>query len=200
MSNRFLFLEKELATFDSDSLKKKKQGSMVKTKSRYSTQKVAPAVAAAIIGTGWKVIEFIAGNSGGDITVQLAKLVGEKFPNDDKATYNTGIWQTKTKRVKGMIENGFGLDTSATIEMRYKYNGHGVADIDMDLVDSDDPPGFGLDVSTKLLPDRNNYTSNIDGKTMAMVEVTFNYKFSRTIGSDIHQIKRFKLYGDGTII
>ncbi|WP_346882213.1 hypothetical protein [uncultured Algibacter sp.] len=202
-NNRFLFLEEELKMFSGQHpnalVKKKKQGFISKAKSKYSKQKVAPAVAAAVIGVGWKVIEFIAANSGGDIDAQLSKLEGEKFPNDDKPTYNTGIWRTKTKRVKGMIENGFGIDTSATIELRYKYNGHGVADIDMDLVASDDPPGFGLVVSTKLLPSRNNYTSNNGGQLMSMVEVTFNYKFSRTIGSDIHQIKRFKLFGDGTI-
>ena len=200
MSNRFLGLEKELTVFDTKSSKKKNKSLLSKIKTQYSMQKVAPAVAAAIIGTGWKIIEFLAGNAGGDIEVQLIKMEGEKFPNDDKATYNKSIWQTKTHIVKGIIEKPLWPDTSATIEMRFKYNGHGVADVDMNLKETEDAPGFGLVVTTKMLPSRNNYRSKIGNQLMSMIEVTFNYRFTKAGFNDMFLTMRYELYGDGTVI
>lgn len=199
-TNRFLDIEKELAVFDANGTKMKKQGLLSRIKSKYSMQKVIPAVAAAIIGTGWKIIEFLAANAGGDIVVQLIKMEGAIYPDDDKTKYDIGEgWDTKKERIGGRLVKTWWPDTSAIIEMSFKYNGHGVADIDMDLVETEDAPGFGLVVTTKMLPSRNKYPTKNGDQWMSMVEVTLNYRFTKFGFNDRFQIQRFELYGDGTV-
>ncbi|WP_044398250.1 hypothetical protein [Lacinutrix sp. Hel_I_90] len=201
MSNRFLFLEKELTGFDANNTKKK--GFMSKTKSKYSTQKIAPAAAAAVVaavGVGWKIFEFGWAQTEGDIDVKLARMEGSKLPSDDTSFQNKGVWQKKTIRVYKKFENYATDEISAKFDLSFKYNGYGVGYIDMDHVESNDAIGWGLKVEAKLMADPQNYTSNNGGQSMSMIEVTFNYRFSRSIGSDVIKIQRYKLYGDGTVI
>ena len=146
-NNRFLVLEQELLMFDSKKNKNKRSqtpGKIVKSKSIYSRQQ-NPALIIAGAGLGWKVFTWAAAQTEGDITVQLAKLEGAKYPNDDEAQYkNKGIWKTGTKRVYQRVTNKIGDEISAKIDLRFKYNGYGVADIDMDLTNSNDAVGWGL--------------------------------------------------------
>lgn len=200
MSNRFLFLVDELTKFDAKKVKKKTK--MVKSQA-YHTQQTPVAVAGAVIagaGLGWKIFEFAWAQTEGDIKVKLARLEGAKYPSDDEAQYkNKGIWKDKTVRVYEQVENAL-VKTSAEFELRFKYNDYGVGYIDMDHVESDDSPLWGLFVEAKLMVNPNNYTSRNGGQSMAMIEVTFNYRFTRTGRDDIIKLKRYKLYGDGTVI
>lgn len=207
MNNRFLTLEEELTVFDAKKAilqKGEKTKKMVKGKSLYSQQQNPAAVAGAVIagsGLGWKIFEFAWSHTEGDIKVKLARLEGAKYPSDDEAQYkNKGIWKPKTVTVYEKYTNHIGDEISSKFELRFKYNGYGVGYIDMDHTKSNDAVGWGLNVEAKLMVDPNNYTSNNGGQSMAMIEVTFNYRFTRSIGSDIIKIKRFKLYGDGTVI
>ncbi|MBC9794797.1 hypothetical protein [Sinomicrobium weinanense] len=195
--NRFLFLESDLKSFTGD------PGKFVKSRSVYSTQKTPAAVAGAVIagaGLGWKIFEFAWNNAEGDIYVKLARLEGAKHPSDDEEKYkNKGVWKEKTVKVYGKVVNKL-VETSAKFDLRFKYNGHSVGYIDMDHTHSNDSVFWGLHVEAKLMVDPNNYKSNKGGQLMSMIEVTFNYRFTRTGRDDIIKIKRYKLYGDGTVI
>lgn len=200
-NNRFLFLEKDLLFFN------KKQDKLVKSKSNYSTQKtpaVAIAAAGAVIagvGLGWKIFEFAWAQTEGDIHVKLARLEGAKYPYDDEAKYkDKGIWEKKTIEVYRKVTNKLGDEISAKFDLSFKYNGYGIGYIDMDHKKSNDAVFWGLHVEAKLMVDPNNYISNKGGQKMSMIEITFNYRFDRTIGSDVIKIQRYKLYGDGTVI
>ena len=198
-TNRFLFLEKELKMFTD------KPGKLVKSnKKQLSTQKNPAAVAGAVIagaGLGWKIFEFAWKQTEGDIHVKLARLEGAKYPSDDEKKYkNKGIWKKKTVRVYKKVTNHIGDEISAKFDLTFKYNGYGVGYVDMDHTNSNDAVGWGLHVEAKMMVDPNNYTSNNGGQSMSMIEVTFNYRFTRSIGSDVIKIKRYKIYGDGTVI
>ena len=201
MGNRFLFLEEELLVFSDH---KKKPDKFVKGKSKFSTQKTPLAVAGAVIagaGLGWKVFEFAWAQTEGDIRVKLARLEGAKHPSDDEAKYkNKGIWKKKTVKVYRKFTNHIGDEISAKFDLTFKHNGYSVGYVDMDHTKSNDAVGWGLDVQAKMMVDPNNYTSNNGGQSMSMIEVTFNYRFTRSLGSDIIKIQRYKIYGDGTVV
>ncbi len=201
MSNRFLILVDELTNFDAKKVKKKTK--MVKSQA-YHTQQTPVAVAGAVIagaGLGWKIFEFAWAQTEGDIKVKLARLEGAKYPSDDEAQYKSkGIWKPKTVTVYEKVENLASDEISAKFALRFKYNGYGVGYIDIDHIQSNDAVGWGLNVEAKLMVDPNNYTSRNGGQTMSMIEVTFNYRFTRSIGSDVIKLKRYKIYGDGTVI
>ncbi len=201
-NNRFLFLEEELKVFsDTGALEQnKKQGLITKAKSKYSTQKVSPQVAAAIVGVGWKIFEFGWAQTEGDISVKLARMEGAKLPSDDTSYQNRGVWQKKTIRIYEKYGSRIGDEISAKFDLSFKYNGHGVGYIDMDHIESNDAIAFGLNVEAKLMADPNNYNSNNGGQIMSMVEVTFNYRFTHSWENDVIKVKRLKLYGDGTVI
>jgi hypothetical protein len=201
MSNRFLFLEKELSVFDTNNTKKK--GFMSKTKSKYSTQKIAPAAAAAVIagaGLGWQIFEFAWTQAEGDIHVKLARMEGAKLPSDDTSFQTKGTWKKKTVRIYEKATNNMGDEISAKFDLSFKYNDYGVGYIDMDHVASNDALAQGLFVEAKIMADPNNYTSQNGGQKMSMIEVTFNYRFTHSWQSDLIKVKRLKIYGDGTVI
>ena len=197
-NNRFLFLEDELKVYSGQGPVKL---ASVK-KQNLSKQKVAPAVAGAVIagaGLGWKIFEFAWAQTEGDIHVKLARMEGAKLPGDDEQ-YKNGVWNKKTVRIYERVTNNLGDEISAKFDLSFKYNSNGVGYIDMDHVQSNDAVGWGLHVEAKLMADPNTYTSNNGGQDMAMVEITFNYRFTRSIGSDVIKVKRLKVYGDGTVI
>lgn len=197
MSNRFLLLEKELSVFDANNTKKKKKGFMSKIKSKYSMQKAAAAVIAAV-GVGWKIFEFAWAQTAGDIRVKLTRMEGAKLPNDDTSLQNKGAWQNKEIRVYRKMETVAGDEISAKFDLTYKYNGYGVGYIDIDHIYSNDAIIWGLDVEAKLMkgPD---YTSSNGGHMVSSVELTFNYRFHSNIHNDIIKVSRYKLFGDGRV-
>ncbi len=199
-NNRFLYLEKELTVFAENPKKYATKHSKAKG---YSTQK-NPALAGAVIagaGLGWKIFEFAWSQTEGDIKVKLARLEGAKYPYDKKDDYhNKAAWKRKRKTVYSKVTNHLGDEISSKFDLNFKYNGYGVGYIEIDHSNSNDAVGWGLDVEAKIMVDPNQYTSRNGGQEMAMIDVTFNYRFSRSLGSDIIKIKRYSLYGDGTVI
>lgn len=201
-NNRFLFLEEELKVFS------EKPNKLIQKK-KLSTQKNPAAAAGGVaiagaviagVGVGWKIFEFAWAQTEGDIHVKLARMEGAKLPGDNASYQNSGVWNKKTVRVYEKLTNNLGDEISAKFDLSFKYNGNGVGYIDMDHVQSNDAVGWGLHVEAKLMADPNTYTSNNGGQDMAMIEITFNYRFTRSIGSDVIKVKRLKVYGDGTVI
>ncbi|OEK08226.1 hypothetical protein A8C32_01820 [Flavivirga aquatica] len=198
-NNRFLFLEEDLKVFS-------EQPSKLIHKKKYSTQKTPAAgvaLAGAVIagtGVGWQIFEFAWAHTEGDIKVKLARMEGAKLPGDDKSFQNKGTWKKKTVRIYEKDGSRIGDEISAKFDLSFKYNGYGVGYIDMDHVESNDAVAFGLNVEAKLMADPNTYISNNGGQDMAMVEVTFNYRFTHSFQNDLIKVKRLKLYGDGTVI
>jgi len=195
-TNRFLYLEKELTVFNDAP---KKYATKTKAK-KYASQKSGGG-AVAIAGLGWKVFEFAWKQTEGDVHTKLARMEGAKYPYDKKDEYqNKAAWQNKSRTVYQRVTNLAGDEISSKFTLRFKHNGYGVGYVDIDHSESNDAIGWGLNVEAKIMADPNQYNSRNGGQVMSMVEVTFNYRFSRSIGSDIIKIKRYCLYGDGTVI
>jgi hypothetical protein len=68
----------------------------------------------------------------------------------------------------------------------------------MQIVGTNDAVGWGLDVSSEIMPHPQVYQIK-EQKALAAVDVTFNYRFFRSIGADSIRIVRFTLYGNGVV-
>lgn len=193
--NRFLSIQSDLEMY-------KKSVQLSNTKSRrLSFQKNPVAVAGAVIagvGVGWKVLTYVLDRTEGDISISLARMEGYKFPNDNRERYtNNAALRNNRFTVKRKNENHVRDEISATFEIRFKYNGHAVGEISIEDINRNDAIGWGLEVRTSMMPDNTLYGPNQD---IAAVELTFNYRFHRTLGSDIIKMARYRLYGDGRAV
>jgi hypothetical protein len=165
---------------------------------RFSTQK-NPAVAGAAIaaaGLGWTIFKGIWDNKG-DIEWNLFRMDGAKHPFEQKAKYeNIGVWKEQVIKVQSKSENYISDEISATFNLRFKSNGHSVGYVDIDVIDTNDAVGWGLIVEAKIMADPNAYKIN-NVEPVAALDVTFNFRYTRSIGSDIIRVMRLKLYGNG---
>ncbi len=147
----------------------------------------------AIAGLGFTIINKMLENSGGDIKWTLQRMNGAKHPGDKEDIYDKFPFKPKTFTVSHE-DGGLADKISAEFEVRFKYNGHSVGYIEIENTGTDDAVGWGLDVNASIMPDPNVYQGNI-----AAVEVVFNYRFHRSIGSDVIYIDRYKIFGNGKI-
>lgn len=196
-SNRFFVLEQDIVRFYTNGKVQKRS-----KKTKYSTQKTPVAVAGAVIagaGLGWKIFEFAWSQTEGDIHVKLARMEGAKYPSDDKDKYEQmGTWRSHTVRVYDSVTNRLGDEISTSFDLRFQYNGYGVGYVDIDQTASNDAVGWGLDVEAKIMVQPQNYRLS-NGEFMSKVRVSFNYKFSRSIGSEIIKNKHYLLSGNGNV-
>lgn len=162
---------------------------------------VAPAVVAAgvaVAGLGYQIFKGILDNEG-DIYWQLQQMDGAKHPFDRKTQYeNIAAWQTKRLQVRQKVTNKLGDEISATFELGFKYNGYSVGYVSMENTGTNDAALWGLKVEAKIMADPQAYKIN-NKQPIAALDVTFNYRFTRTIGSDSIYVERLKLYGNGRV-
>lgn len=162
-----------------------------------TSQSQAVATVATVVGVGYTIASEALQNKG-DITWKLQTMKGAKHPWDKKKLYDKGPWTTKTFDADCWSENPIGDRISAKFEVRFRYNGNSVGYITIQNTGTNDAVGWGLDVNTTIMPDPQAY--KIKGKQpIAAVELTFNYRFTRSIGADKIYVQRLTLKGNGDV-
>lgn len=156
-------------------------------------------VAVAVAGLGWTVFQGIAQNKG-DITWKKQRMEGVKYPWEKKKEYeNIATFASKDLTVKQEIVTAAGLDeVSATFKLNFRYDGHSVGYVSVDNIGTNDAPFWDIDIEVTIMPDPNAYTGK-QGKPVAAVEVTFNFRFTHSIRDDSIYLEKIVLYGDGDI-
>jgi hypothetical protein len=157
----------------------------------------AVGAAVAVVGLGYTIFKDILGNAG-DIGWNLGSMDGAKYPWDDKAGFHhRGVWRDRRFTVKRSVTNHLGDEISATFRVEYWYNGHAVGFVSIDPVASNDAVGWGLQVVSRITVDPNTYRTTA-GSLYTAIFVRFNYRFDRSIGSDIIKNVTYRLRGTGT--
>ncbi len=164
--------------------------------SSFSRAKTGPVGAAvAIAGLGYNVLQGVLENEG-DVSWELQQMTGIKSPRDDQAIGRQEPWSTKTDTMYASVTNGLGDKIEARFEVRFQYNGKALGNIQITNTGTNDAALWGLRVTAQIMPDQQAY--RVGGQEpVAAIEVTFHYRFNRTIGSDRIHIGRYKLYGTG---
>lgn len=158
-------------------------------------------VGVALAGVGWQVFNTIITQSRGDITWQLQHMNGAKHPNDDVSVYNVGPWSGRTIRVPTPTEGNLIDDILATFELEFRYNGHSVGFVEARNVGTNDALLWGLDVNMTIMPEPNpvDATDDIEGRAdVARIKVTWTYRFTRGLASDVIYTRHSHVAGDGS--
>lgn len=151
---------------------------------------VVPIVSAIVGATMTRIL-----NNEGDISWELDQLKGLKHPGDDAARSGSGNFRTIVTPVSGWpkIENALTDQIYADFEIEWQGNGHSVGNVAIKNTHTNDAVGAGLEVKATINDDATVYEGD-----QAALRVSFNYRFTRPIGSDAIAIRDFTLYADGT--
>ena len=173
--------------------------------SAYFTRAMNPGVIIAGAGLGISTGRDIMNNKG-DITWDLKALDGSYHPlhstwsKADQKKFGTKPWKKKTQKIYAGFKTHSTAVISATFELSWQYNGHYVANVDVEPVGNNDLIMWGLHVTGRLIKDQGPYYHSKTGAgPFARIDYSFNYRFSRSIGEDVVMIGRYNLYGDGQI-
>ncbi|UXY14501.1 hypothetical protein N8I74_14410 [Chitiniphilus purpureus] len=150
-------------------------------------------IASAVVGA---VMERLVNNEG-DITWELDQLRGMKHPNDAAPNPLPAAHNGPTIRLTDWpaFTNHLGDEISAGFEINWQYNGQSVGNVLISNVATNDAVGWGLSVKAKIMDDNIVYPR--DNPTFAALKVRFEYRFTRTIGSDLIAIRDVHLFGNG---
>src|SRR5690606_39666249 len=84
-------------------------------------------------------------------------------------------------------------DISAWFQIDWQYNGQSLGNVEITNIGVNDAVGWGLDVKAAIMDDDRPSASGA-----AALRVTFSYRFSRSIGSDVLAERTVILHGDGS--
>ena len=162
-------------------------------------QEVAPAVVAAgaAIGTlGYTIVkDLFNSSSSGDVTWNLKRMDGTKFPDDDKETYgHIRGYREKSFSVQGKFIAGWIDEISATFEVVFSYNKYSVSNIYVQNTGVNDAVLWGLVVNQDIR--KVDQVFYVGSRPVAAVDVKFHFHFSSPARDDI-LLKDYRLYGNG---
>jgi hypothetical protein len=178
----------------------RKGGTSRVTRSVRAHAQAAPAVipiAAAIVGaTMTRVL-----NNEGDISWELDQMKGLKHPGDDPARATVANYRTIVTPVAGWPKVVGGIheiealsdEIYADFVMEWQCNGHSLGNVAIKNTHTNDAAGHGLEVKAIINDDSTVYEGDL-----AALRVSFNFRFTRSLGSDAIAIRDYTLYGDGT--
>ena len=157
---------------------------------------VVPIVSAIVGATMTRIL-----NNEGDVSWELDQLKGLKHPGDDAARSGTANYRTIVTPVKGwpVVKGGIheidalADEIYADFEMEWQCNGHSLGNVAIKNTHNNDAVGHGLVVKATINDDATVYEGD-----QAALRVSFNYQFSRSVGSNAVAIRDFTLYADGT--
>ncbi|WP_168204234.1 papain-like cysteine protease family protein [Aliikangiella coralliicola] len=159
----------------------------------HSMEGATVAIASVVAGA---VMERLVNNEG-DITWELDQLRGFKHPNDTAPSPVPPAHDGTVIRLTDWpyIENYLTDQISAGFEVNWQYNGKSLGNILISNVATNDAVGWGLTVKAKIMDDNIVYPRN--APEFAALRVRFEYRFTRTIGSDKIAIRDLHLFANG---
>lgn len=149
--------------------------------------------AAAAIAAASFVIESLVNNQG-DVSWEVEQLRGWKHPNDQvpaqRGTVRDGA---EIKLDDWPVAGGLVDDISAWFQIAWQYNGQSIGNIEITNIGVNDAVGWGLDVRARIMDD-----DRAGPGGSAALRITFYYRFTRSIGSDVLAERTVILHGDGS--
>ena len=151
------------------------------------------AIASVVVGA---VMERLVNNQG-DIKWELDQLRGFKHPNDTAPSPMPPAHDGHVIRLTDWpsFTNYIGDEISAGFEVNWQYNGNSVGNVMISNIRTNDAVGWGLIIKAKIMDDNIVYPR--DNPTFAALRVRLEYRFTRTIGSDLIAIRDLHLFGNG---
>jgi hypothetical protein len=151
----------------------------------------------ALAALGWEVFkEVVEGQRG--LKWTRAEMKGIKCPRNDKKFENKGTYRLATLPSKMTVRyDDWGPDDylGAEFEIRYRYNGNCVRDVQIQNTSTAPPApltGRNLEVFTDIVD-----ASEYERGNVAAMEVTLIYSFSGATGSHGTYTERLVVFGDG---
>ncbi len=152
------------------------------------------ATATVAIAAASFVIDSIASNEG-DVSWELDQLRGWKHPNDQVPQNRGTVRDGQQVSLNDWpVAGGLVDDISAWFKVNWQYDGRSLGNVRVDNMGVNDAVGWGLHVTEQIMHDNMVHHSG----NVAALKLTFHYRFSRTIGSEVIARRIVKLYGDGT--
>lgn len=150
-------------------------------------------IAATVIGT---VMTRVVNNEG-DVTWELDQMRGLKHPNNTAPDPLPPAQDGTVIRLTDWpyVENYLSDRISAGFEISWQYNGVSVGNVQITNVATNDAVGWGLSVKAHIMDDDIVYPR--DNPRFAAVKIRFEYRFTRSIGSDAIAIQDVHLFGNG---
>jgi len=165
---------------------------------RYATQRDA-GVGVAVAALTYQVLKDAVLSSSSDITYDLEKMEGIRYPDNDAARWgaSSGTFRAGAVRVNNKIENRLGDAQSAEFEVQYQFNGHGVGNIRLVPVGTNDAFGWQLKVTSRIVAREDREVRGANPQSA--MEVSLNYRHSRAILSDVIYDETLIIFGDGRV-
>jgi len=169
---------------------------------------IAPAVVAAgagvvaagaAVGTlGYTILSDVFGSgSEGDVSWNLTKMEGTKYPYDDKATYGQNRnYAERRFTAEGKLTAGFIDEISATFDITFSYDNNSVSNVLVENAGLNDAFTWGLVVNQDIR--KVDTVTFVAGQPVAAVDVKFHYHFSSFVRDEILLID-YRLYGTGKV-
>jgi hypothetical protein len=150
------------------------------------------AAAGAIAGF---VAETVRDNSGGDVSWEVDQWNHIKHPNDVAPDPSPGMRNAPQIVLDGWpVAGGIADDISAWFTIDWQFNGKSLGNVRIRNAGTNDAIGWGLQVTAKVGDD--NEIHQPSGS--AGLFINFEYRFTRSIGSDVIAQTDIHLFGDGT--
>ena len=151
----------------------------------------------ALAALGFDVLKTVVEGQRG-LKWERAEMKGTKCPRNDKRFENKGTYRLGTVPSKMTVRyDDWGPDDylGAEFEIRYRYNGNCVRDVQIQNTSTAPPApltGRNLEVFTDIIDGSEHERGNV-----AAMEVTLIYSFSGVTGSHGTYTERLVLFGDG---
>ena len=130
----------------------------------------------------------------GDVTWELDQLRSVKHPGNvapaSPAPFRNGA---TIKLDDWPVAGGVLDDISAWFQIDWQYNGQSLGNVQITNIGVNDSVGWGLDVRARIMDDDRPGPNG-----SASLRISFYYRFSRSIGSDVIAERNVILHGDGS--
>lgn len=167
-------------------------GAVMPPPPRIRSSAMNPAAAAAIAGATF-VLTSIRDNRG-DISWDLQQMNGIKHPNDVAPTTPRSFSDGQVIKLDDWPTAGGVLDDiNAWFQIEWQYDGQSVGNVAISNIGTNDSVGWGLNVSARITHDNRLHAPS----NCARLKVRFDYRFDRTVGSEVLAYREVLLYGDG---
>lgn len=150
-------------------------------------------IAAAVVGA---TFTRLLSNTG-DVSWELDQMNGLKHPNDTAPSPLPAFQDGPVVRLVDWPSSGGLVDSiSAGFEVRWQHNGQSLGNVQISNVATNDAVGWGLTVKAQIMNDSIVYPRN--APRFAALRIRFDYRFTRSIGSDALAWRELHLFGNGT--
>ena len=157
------------------------------------TSRAMDAGASAAIAAATFVLTSLR-DSQGDVHWELQQMNGIKHPNDVAPATPRPFHDGERIMLNDWPVAGGAIDDiSAWFQVDWQYDGQSLGNVSISNIGTNDAVGWGLNVTARIAHDNRVFPPS----NCARLKIRFDYRFDRSIGSDVLAYREVILYGDG---